>query len=412
MAMILTSLPTEVLLKIIGILTPEPTLPTIGCDAAWVDLLSSFGKNARLLTHSGMTVDNKGLILTDVANLQRTSRRLHALCTPILHQDLNLLVEDVNNDEFALRQALKHSQHIRTIRFLLDHRFEVQAAKDGRPVHERCVINVLSICTHVTSISVYYHYPRHIAPQCRPSKNFRQQFFEVLSRKGRVQLKSLGFYSMQLLQNRNYIGSISDNVTWFMDQITSIPDVTCSLEHFDIVGEYFPPTLFTQLPLVKSISLRRSSSGSMTGVWTPEKIVDQVDLMISRCNIYYHEGSSSPSRRPGWSLGEDALHWTRQPLKCLHIEHVPRESFMSLGIIPSLHLVIGRGYDDYVEKSFIDDEELFPHLEKLSLESRLKKADESGQKESQIKMSSALKVILKKRGIHLEYNAVPRVPHA
>jgi hypothetical protein len=222
-----------------------------------------------------------------------------------------------------------------------------------------------------------------------------------------------------------------------MDMLISVSDVTRSLEHFDIVGELFPQKTFTRLPSIKSFSLRRSSLGATTEFWTPEKIVDQVvgsnltrlqiakyaievntipncflacpllqDLILSICRIYYQDGSSPSSRTPGWSRAEEALHWARKPLQTIHIEYMPRPSFMALGIIPTLHLAIGRAYEDYVEKSFSEDEELFPHLQALSLEPRLKKPDEDFSEQSQAEGS-----VFKKRGISVKYDATCHVPY-
>jgi hypothetical protein len=71
MSTTLTSLPNEILLQIIGILTPESTWPIIGHGAAWVAPFPSLERNRKVPTHSGVTVDNKGVKITDIAKLQQ-----------------------------------------------------------------------------------------------------------------------------------------------------------------------------------------------------------------------------------------------------------------------------------------------------------------------------------------------------
>jgi hypothetical protein len=72
MSTTLTSLPNEILLQIINILTPESTWPIIGHGAAWIAPFPSLERNRKKVpTHSGVTVENKGIKLTDVAKLQQ-----------------------------------------------------------------------------------------------------------------------------------------------------------------------------------------------------------------------------------------------------------------------------------------------------------------------------------------------------
>jgi hypothetical protein len=338
------------------------------------------------------------------------------------------LTEDISHDEFAVQQALKYSPHIRTIRFLLDHQFEVKTVKDCRPIHERCLINTLALCTQVTSVSVYCQFPGEVPPQCRPSKNFRRDFFQVLSRKDRVPLSSLGVYSLPGFYRT--FGRTSDNITWFLDQMLSSTDILQYLEHFDIMTQHFPPVTILSLPRLTSFSLRDHSIGSLTmeSISRGSKLVRlhllkvsiQVEtlqnclrtcpslqiLLLSSCTISSIHDYSSPTRFSGWSKDSDALHWSLKPLRCLHIEHPFYLDIIRLGVVPTTRLIVSRIRKDELEKAFLQDEELFPNLESLSLEENLK-PKEGSLDES---MWTILKQIWQKRGIQVYYNATCCVP--
>jgi hypothetical protein len=341
------------------------------------------------------------------------------------------LTEDVSHDEFAVQQALKYSPHIRTIRLLLDHQFEVKTVKDCRPIHERCLINTLALCTQVTSISVYCQFPGEVPPQCRPSKNFRRDFFEVLSRKDRVPLSSLGVYLLPGFYRT--FGRTSDNITWFLDQMLSSTDILQYLEHFDIMTQHFPPATIISLPSLTSFSLRGPSIGSLemesiSNWFRGSKLIRlhllrvsihvetlqnclrtcsslQI-LLLSSCTISSIHEYSSPTNFSGWSKHPAALHRPLKPLQCLHIEHPFYHHIIRLGVVPTTRLIVSRLRKHELEKAFLQDEELFPNLESVSLEKNLK------PKEGSLDESTwnILKQIWQKRGVQVYYNATCCIP--
>ncbi|PVG03883.1 hypothetical protein CPB86DRAFT_309050 [Serendipita vermifera] len=132
-----------------------------------------------------------------------TNRQLHALCTPLLRQDLNILNENLDHGKFALEQASKYSQHIRTIRFFLKARLSVNP--EERFIHEKCILDIVSLCTQVTSMYIYDS-GRGISFKAGPQTlDFSEQILNILLTEGRTPLKSLGIYSVGLLRSAIFL---------------------------------------------------------------------------------------------------------------------------------------------------------------------------------------------------------------
>jgi hypothetical protein len=366
--------------------------------------------------------------------LPRTNRRLHALCTPFLRRDLNLLTQSISYDKFALEQASKYSQHIRTIRFFLDHRYPSGDSNDYRDIHEKCIEQILSLCTQADSISIYYHCIYHIPIHCRPTDNFAERLFDLITAKNRAPVKSLGVYCLPLLQDSGFPDP-STNIVGLLNRVISSPDAVRSLEHFDVVAHYMSPSLFPSLPNLQSFSLYRSWASGFDEFWTTQQLstwIQQsslVRLQLINCTHFHADdipecivacpslqqvmisacGRKYPvqpqAREKGWSKKVDALSNKRPPLLSLHLEYVEHSDMLAFGTIPTLQLSIGSAHEGHVEKAFWEDKELFPHLQKLSLEKRAKPRYRNRSEQNGDDHTQRFEVICKERSISLERNA-------
>ncbi|PVG03885.1 hypothetical protein CPB86DRAFT_778980 [Serendipita vermifera] len=442
MSTTLTSLPTEILLQSINILTPDPDLPVIGYNAAWLNPISfdihQMRPKSLIPTHSRVFVDEKGPSLTDIANLQQTCRQLYTLCTPIIRHDLNLLDETASHDRFALEQASNYWRHIGTIRFLLDHRSTSKGYDNHNHTHVKIITDILTLCTNATSVGIYYHRSDPSSILSRETSDLGGRLFDIITGKGRSPLKSLGIYCIPLMLSSDYADPIPNTTIMpFLDRIISCPDALQSLQHFDIVERLLPRSPFPTLPQLNSLTLYRSWSNPTHDIWTikqlcswimgsklirlqlincafdPSAILECVQicpslqhLMVSGCGEI-SEGTS-PSRSPGWSKRPEALCMRRKPLQSLFIEHMDRCGISALGVIPTLHVAFTSSIAEEIEEVFKQDNEVFPHLQKLSVEEWMRVERDSGDVCSYFYMES-LDRLSDERNFFIDYDACWRV---
>ncbi|PVG03882.1 hypothetical protein CPB86DRAFT_309049 [Serendipita vermifera] len=429
------SLPTEILLTIIELLAPDKELPVVGYNAVWVNPAPPLKQGDKVPTHSGvMTADSQGSSPTDLASLQLTNQRLHALCTPFLRRDLNLLTQSIAHDKFALEQASKYFRHIRTLRVFLDHRYPSGASDDYQSVHEKCVEDIFLLCTQVDSISIYYHSIHHIPVQCRPTCDFAERLFDIMTKEGHAPIKSLGIYCIPLLQDSGFPDP-AVSIERFLSRILSSPYVVRSLEHFDVVAHHLSTSPFPPLPLLKSFSLYRSWASGFEKFWTTQQLshwIQQSSLVrlhlinctrfhasdipncVAICPSLQHVVISAcgrkypvqlPSRTPGWSKEANVPSNKRSPLLSFHIEYVEHSDIVAFGSIPTLYLSIASVYEGHVERAFLDDGELFPRLQKLSLENKPSRKYRNHSEQSSNQHTQSLEDLCKERGIDLARNS-------
>ncbi|PVF90785.1 hypothetical protein CPB86DRAFT_821109 [Serendipita vermifera] len=298
-------------------------------------------------------------------------------------------------------------------------------------------MDILTLCSHVTSVGIYYHGSDPGSALDWEHPDIGGRLFDILTRKDRMPLKSLGIYCIPLLQNSYYADPVPNpRIMPFLDRIISCPDALESLEHFDIVERLLPPSPFPPLPLLTSLTLFRSWSHYRRDTWTFKQLCDWIagskltriqlinctfhagdipecvricqslqHLMVSGCGDY--DDVPSLPRPPGWSKHPDALCVRRRPLETLFIEHVEHWETIALGVIPALHVTITSALFTVTGEIFDQDEEIFPHLQKLSME-----RPDASSDDDELNMSmEALNRLSRGRGFIVEYDACWCVNH-
>jgi hypothetical protein len=231
--------------------------------------------------------------------------------------------------------------------------------------------------------------------------------------------------------------NLDKNIMQLLDQIVAHPDALRFLEHFDFVEGLVPSPSFPILPLLTSLTLfpnwshpeddyeaierlsYRIAGSKLIRLQLinyhlhPSDIVKCVQtcpslqyLLVSTCGDW--DDSPSPLRPPpqpfGWSSQLNALCMQRKPLKSLCIEHVECWEILTFGVIPTLYLHITSAYREDVEEAFCQDEDIFPHLQKLSLEEKMESRTTCGEQDSNRSMDG-LDRISKRRNFIVEYDA-------
>ncbi|PVG03887.1 hypothetical protein CPB86DRAFT_810424 [Serendipita vermifera] len=395
-----STLPTEILCIIIELAAPDSTFPVIGYDAVWVhspiNVFNHPREQTLVPTHSQVFIDGRNSVLTDIANLHQTCRRLHALCTPVIRQDLNLLVETIAHDRFALEQASKYWQYIHTIRFFLSHRCASEEIDNYNDIHEKAIMDVISLCTQATSIAIYHVDSGRVSRPCQATPDFGGQLFDTLTKKNRLSMKSLGIYCLPLLQANSHQDPLPErSVMPFFDRMISRPSALQFLEHFDIAEQLLPPSSFPTFPLPASLTFLRSWFKPQDDIWTFKQLYhwiagsqlvrlqlincefrpEDIPLCVRTCSslqyLYvnvcgYFEDAPSSHRPPGWSKQPDALCVQRKPLRFFWVDCMYLWELVALGVIPALHVTI-TSVLPLMEEGFYRDKELFPLLQKLSI---------------------------------------------
>jgi hypothetical protein len=344
-------------------------------------------------------------------------------------------VDSISHDQFAREQASKYRQHIRTIRFLLDHKPASGKFDNYKSIHEDIIIDVLCLCTRATSVGIYYHGPNLVPTSYRATPEFSGRLFKTLTRDDREHLTSFGTYCISLQELSSWAESDPDkNIMLLFDQIIAHPDVMQPLKHFEVVERLLPPAPFPTLPLLTSLTLFHSWSNPADDTWTIQRLPQWVSastitrlqlinyglhagkiaecvrtcpslqyMVVSACGDY--RDVPSPHRSPGWSSQSDALCMQRNPLRSLLIEcTLISWVTMALGVIPTMHLSITSTNIRDLEEAFWLDGEVFPHLQILSLDERMQRGVTSGEQGSSTSMD-VLDGLSKRRSFIIKYDA-------
>jgi hypothetical protein len=344
-------------------------------------------------------------------------------------------VDSISHDQFAREQASKYRQHIRTIRFLLDHKRVSGKLDNYNSIHEDIIIDIICLCTQATSIGIYYHGPNLVPTPYRATPKFSGRLFETLTRKDREPLTSFGTYCISLWNPGSCTDPNADkNIMLLFDRIIEHPDAMQSLEHFEFIDRLLPPVPFPTLPLLTSLTLFHTWTNPADDIWTIQRLPEWVSastitrlqlikyslhaekiaecvrtcpslqyLVVSACGDY--RDLPTLRRSPGWSSQSDALCMQRNPLRSLLIEcTLISWVIMALGVIPTMHLSITSTSIRELEEAFWLDGENFPHLQILSLDRRMQRGVTGGEQGSSTS-TNVLDGLSKRRNFIIKYDA-------
>ncbi|PVG03880.1 hypothetical protein CPB86DRAFT_821921 [Serendipita vermifera] len=422
-------LPTEILLTVLEILAQQWTGPVVGYDAAWINPLGVQWSNDPFEKAVNEQVSRH----TDILNLQKVNRRLHELCTPFVYQELSLMGEDLSHEKLIAERIPKYAQYIRTIRFYLYHGLPSEELEDYHQLHEKYILEILSMCAQATSIGIYFHHAGSVILPENMTSRFCGKIFDIITQEDRAPLKSFGLYSMRLIASGAYDSS-DDHIQPLLEQLNSSSYLQQHLKNLDLVIQHLPRYQKTAFPLLASLSFRHSWHSIPTLNWSMHQISEWVGqtklirlqlinctntyardiqecvracpslqyLMVSACGAY--NDVAPPPRTPGWTKEHDALNKHRAPLLSLHIEHTNDWEIIALGVIPTLHLNVGSVYGVDLATSVETDPEIFPGLKRLSLPNtndQFLEYDEH-KREEQIDL---VEKFCEKRGVTLDYQA-------
>ncbi|CAG8778732.1 12153_t:CDS:1, partial [Acaulospora colombiana] len=88
-------------------------------------------------------------------------------------------------------------------------------------------------------------------------------------------------------------------------------------------------------------------------------------FLISACG---HGPSRPHGREKGWSSQPSGWWNQRKPLTLMHIEHMLAWEMLVMGTIPALEIRTVSLYTGDLARTFMDDNEVFPHLKLLRAE--------------------------------------------
>jgi hypothetical protein len=359
-----------------------------------------------------------------------TNRFFNAACIPYIFQELNILDREALN----LEVILKHAQHIRTARILIDPPLPDKELRS----HQSSIEQILSACSGITSLGCYYQMHKSSWGGIPPV---------VVSLLERGTIQSLGIYSLMVVQRGlgywdwNYIDPAA--AYQLLDSVASSPKATASIKRLDIAWETMPQHTYdlvrSNFINIRSLSVRRAFrvwafddrelgrlwDEGQPHKWKPyanlttlnlidcsnayaphiPKLVRLFDslrhLLVSTCG-YSTDKQAYPDT--DWHSTTNALWKVRPSLVTFHMEHMLDWEILALGIIPTRILITSNLHTGHLAHAFNQDQRIFPGLQHLSLEP-LSPDPETGEITDREKEHAFLEEFCKRRSVELSKDA-------
>lgn len=324
----------------------------------------------------------------------RTSSEFNRLCIPYLYRDLDL-DHLYRHNYFDLQNIMsiiikKHASYVRSIRIHIGNRQQHYLVDEWQPIINAMAL-IVRECVHTTSIAVYY---------AKGLAMFDALATEIVRMIGHAKVVQLGIYSVTIMKSEKSsamwdVASVK-GPAGLLRTLFASPSACRSLQRLDIVIEHlseeFIDLLRTQLPNLRSLTIRRTIRHRLPslwkgGNWTINENLTRLQLM--GCNSAHagdmpalvrhfrglqefiwatcghnHDAESPPPKR-GWSRLPGALPSVRPPLRLLHLEHIVEWEIHAMSVIPTETLIVTNHDEHLLAQALCRGAEMFLGLKAL-----------------------------------------------
>jgi hypothetical protein len=357
----------------------------------------------------------------------RVNRVFKDAFTPFVYQEMALLGW---SDETTHYVASQYGSHVHSLR-LVFRDMEDDAVQGIPPPQQEDLMKIISLCPNIWSIAFYYFKPPLVGwAYIEPT-----QMMSALMQLKR--LNTVGVYTVGVLDWETERVRLSSHQIGYIGQsdkgalITRLDIVIplfnkyihrnllsgyTSLEHLSIYGS------FKRFRAIQPGSLDWSSflhltTLSLAGDPVSDRIFsssipDLVRTCISLRRLSISDlgtlfESPDPDRTAGWSTQRDSWWNQRIPLEYLQLDIAMRRTALRIGSIPALDMRLVVREDGHFDGLFIEDPEVFPHLQVLTVRSGY--VQQKYSSDSDVIWTEPLCRLREERGVTLHFEGIKPV---